>query len=518
MEIINDKGLLVRTRHPEKVTTAIKQSKYLKDLGNGIHNVLVNWTLDNSRRLANLGMYQTPAPIERDYDWPGIHKPYDHQIKTASFLVANNRAFCFNEQGTGKTKSVIWAADYLMKLGDVKRVLVICPMSIMNSAWMDDIFKTAMHRTAAVAHGSRQKRIDVIKKGYDFTIINYDGVDIVKEELKGKFDLIVCDEANYVKTVTTRRWKAIDHILDGSTKIWMLTGTPAAQSPLDAFGLAKMAVPQRIPKYYGSWRDKVMVRQSQFKWKPSLNATELVNAALQPAIRFTKEQCLDLPPVTYQTREVPLSAQQTKYYNTLKKQMLIEAAGEQISAVHAAAGLTKLLQLSAGAVYSDSREVVQFDGKNRLDEVVEVVSEAAHKVIVFVPFRHAIDILADRLRKEGFTTEIVNGGVSMTARTRIFKDFQTTEDPRVLVIQPQSASHGVTLTAADTIVWFGPTHSVETWLQANERINRPSQKNKMTVIKIYGSPVEKRVYDMLESKEQDQKALTALYEQELHSK
>jgi SNF2 family DNA or RNA helicase len=313
MEIINDKGLLVRTRHPEKVTTAIKQSKYLKDLGNGIHNVLVNWTLDNSRRLANLGMYQTPAPIERDYDWPGIHKPYDHQIKTASFLVANNRAFCFNEQGTGKTKSVIWAADYLMKLGDVKRVLVICPMSIMNSAWMDDIFKTAMHRTAAVAHGSRQKRIDVIKKGYDFTIINYDGVDIVKEELKGKFDLIVCDEANYVKTVTTRRWKAIDHILDGSTKIWMLTGTPAAQSPLDAFGLAKMAVPQRIPKYYGSWRDKVMVRQSQFKWKPSLNATELVNAALQPAIRFTKEQCLDLPPVTYQTREVPLSAQQTKY-------------------------------------------------------------------------------------------------------------------------------------------------------------------------------------------------------------
>jgi SNF2 family DNA or RNA helicase len=198
--------------------------------------------------------------------------------------------------------------------------------------------------------------------------------------------------------------------------------------------------------------------------------------------------------------------------------MLIEAAGEQISAVHAAAGLTKLLQLSAGAVYSDSREVVQFDGKNRLDEVVEVVSEAAHKVIVFVPFRHAIDILADRLRKEGFTTEIVNGGVSMTARTRIFKDFQTTEDPRVLVIQPQSASHGVTLTAADTIVWFGPTHSVETWLQANERINRPSQKNKMTVIKIYGSPVEKRVYDMLESKEQDQKALTALYEQELHSK
>ncbi len=129
--------------------------------------------------------------------------------------------------------------------------------------------------------------------------------------------------------------------------------------------------------------------------------------------------------------------------------------------------------------------------------------------------RHAIDIVTDRLRKEGYTTEVISGAVPMVARTSIFKQFQDTDSPRVLVIQPQSAAHGVTLTAADTIVWFGPIASVETWLQANERINRPSQKNKMTVIKIYGSEVEKRVYSALESKESSQKDLTALYEQEL---
>jgi SNF2 family DNA or RNA helicase len=86
------------------------------------------------------------------------------------------------------------------------------------------------------------------------------------------------------------------------------------------------------------------------------------------------------------------------------------------------------------------------------------------------------------------------------------------------VIQPQSAAHGVTLTAANTIIWFGPIASVETWLQANERINRPSQLNKMTVIKLLGSPVEKKVYRALEAKELAHKQLTSLYEDELNDK
>ena len=518
MEVIDNRGLLVRVSDHEKFTTAIQQSRYLREVGEGAHEVLVKWSLENTRRLANLGIRKAPSPILRDYDWPGTFAPYDHQKQTASFLTANNRAFCFSEQGTGKTGAVIWAADYLMRIGDIKRVLIVAPLSIMHSAWMQDIFKIAMHRTAAVAHGSKETRKKVILGDYEFVIINYDGVPTVVEELQqGQFDLVVADEANFVKTASTRRWKALNKVITPGTKLWMLTGTPAAQSPVDAFGLAKMAVPQRVPQYFGTWRDKVMVKVTQFKWVPNPNATKLVNAVLQPAIRFTKAECLDLPPMTYQTREIELTPQQKKFYKELKKQMMVEAAGEQITAVHAAAGLNKLLQLSCGAVYSDDGETVQFDAKNRLDEIVEVVREAAHKVIVFVPFRHAIEIVIDRLRREKITAEIISGAVPMKQRTAIFKAFQEEDDPRVLVIQPQSAAHGVTLTAADTIVWFGPVASVETWLQANERINRPSQQNKMTVIKIYGSEVEKRVYDALESKEANQKDLVALYEQELRS-
>jgi len=514
VEVIEDRGLLVRVRDHERVTSQITQSKYV-GREDGVDKVLVNWTLNNARKLANLGLRKTPSPILRDYDWPGIYKPFDHQRQTASFLTTNNRAFCFSEQGTGKTGAVIWAADYLMNIGDVKRVLIVSPLSIMHSAWMTDIFKIAMHRTAAVAHGTKETRKKVINGDYEFVIINYDGIPIMEKELQGKFDLIVADEANFLKTATTRRWKAFNKVLKPENRLWMLTGTPAAQSPVDAYGLAKLAVPQRVPPYFTNWKNRVMIRVSQFKYVPSPESTKIVNAALQPAIRFTKADCLDLPSVTYVTREIDLTSQQKKYYKQLKKQMVVEAAGESISAVHAAAGLTKLLQISSGAVYSDDGEVVQFDAKNRLDEVSEVVQEASHKVIVFVPFKHAIDIVTDRLRKDGFSTEVVSGAVSMKARTKIFKDFQESDDPRVLVIQPQSASHGVTLTAADTIVWFAPIASVETWLQANERINRPSQENKMTIIKIYGSEVEKKVYDALESKETNQRQLVALYEDAL---
>ena len=117
--------------------------------------------------------------ILTDYDWPGKFKPFAHQKQTAEFLTLNRKAFCFNEQGTGKTASVIWACDYLMDLGLVKRVLVICPLSIMKSAWQQDLFKFAMHRHVDIAYGDREKRTAAINSDADFVVINYDGVEIV---------------------------------------------------------------------------------------------------------------------------------------------------------------------------------------------------------------------------------------------------------------------------------------------------------------------------------------------------
>lgn len=451
-----------------------------------------------------------------EYNWPGLYTPFKHQKTTAEFLATTDRAFCFNEAGTGKTSSVIWAADYLMNKKQVNRVLIICPLSIMITAWQADIFKTAMHRSVAVAYGTPDKRKKIIQGSYEFVVINYDGVNIVANEIYNSgFDLIVIDEANAYKTVSTKRWKTLKKVLRPSTKLWMLTGTPASQSPLDAYGLAKLVSPQYVPQYFTAWRDRVMTQVTQFKWVPKLDAQKNVFSALQPAIRFKKSECLDLPSVMYQTRHVPLTAQVNKYYKGLKDQMLIEAAGEQITAVNAAAKMSKLLQLSGGAVYTDEGDVIEFDISPRLNALMEVLDETDNKVLVFVPFTHTIDLVSRFLNTQGVISEIINGSVPQRERADIITRFQSTPNPRVLVIQPQAASHGVTLTAADTVVFWSPVTSVETYLQCIARIDRVGQQNSMTVVHLQGSEAERRVYEMLDGKVSSHEKLVDLYKQEL---
>jgi superfamily II DNA or RNA helicase len=486
-------------------------------LVDGLHDVAVFWGLKEAQELATLKIKNVPSTITRDYDWPGRHRPFAHQKETAAFLTLRKKAFCFNEQGTGKTAAVIWAADYLMKLGLVRRVLIIAPLSIMKSAWQNDLFTFAVHRSCDIAYGKREARKAVINGEAEFVIINFDGLEIVKDDLiaDGRFDLIVADEASAYKNMQTNRWKTLKSVVTPDTWLWMLTGTPAAQSPVDAYGLAKLVNPDGVPKFFGQFRDKVMEKVGQFRWIPRPNAELTVHNALQPAIRFEKSQCLDLPELTFLEREAPLTPQQKSYYATLKKLMRMEAAGEEVTSVNAAVQLNKLLQISGGAVYSDTKEVIEFDVSNRLNVVQEVIEEASHKVLVFVPFSHTIDLLQEHLKKSGINTDIISGKVPVNRRNDIIKSFQEQQDPRVLIIQPQAASHGLTLTAADTIIWYAPVTSVETYLQANARINRPGQKHPMTIVHIKGSEVEARMYSMLRNNIKNHNRIIELYKQEL---
>jgi SNF2 family DNA or RNA helicase len=455
-----------------------------------------------------------------EYDWPrppGFN-PFDHQKATAEFLVSNPKSFCFNEQGTGKTASVIWAVDYLMKLGVVKRVLVVCPLSIMYSAWQADLFKFALHRTVAVAYGSAKKRKEIIARGSEFVIVNFDGVSILKQDIiDGGFDLVVIDEASAYKNSRTVRWKDMRDVCKHVKGLWMLTGTPAAQSPVDAYGLAKLVAPSQVPKFFAEFRDRVMTKVSMYRWLPRPEAKAIVHNVLQPAIRFEKKQCLDLPPVTFMDRDAPLTPQQSGFYKLLAKQMLIEAAGEEVTAVNAAVQISKLLQIACGSVYTDTGEVVDFDVSNRLNVVQEVVDECSNKVLIFVPFTHTIAMIRDFLLKNGTTCEVIDGSVSVGRRADVVQRFQSQPDPKVLVIQPQAASHGLTLTAADTIIWYAPCTSVETYLQANARIDRPGQVNPMTVIHIKGSPVEERMYKLLRNNISNHSEIIDLYRQEILS-
>lgn len=516
MEVYKDKALIVNTKRPELVLDKIPKSKLLKTYDNGVSQVVVNWGLDEVLTLSSMRVKNAPSPITKEYDWPGLHKPFEHQRDTAQFLSAHKRAYCLSEAGTGKTSAVIWASDYLMNKGKIKRMLVVCPLSIMQAAWQSDFFKTAMHRTVGIAHGNVEKRKKVFAENTDVVIINYDGVEIMKDEiLKGGFDLIVVDEANYIKTVTTRRWKSLKKVINDDTWVWLMTGTPAAQSPADAYGLAKLVNPNSVPKYAGTFKDMVMQKISQFTWVPRPTAQDTVFRTLQPAIRFTKSECLDLPDVMYTNREVPLTPQQSKYYNKLKKEMYVEAAGEEITAVNAAVMLTKLLQVSAGSIYTDTKEVIEFDISNRMTALKEIIDEASHKVIIFCPYRHSIETISTELTKSKISSDVIHGGVNAGKRNEIFKAFQEKKDPHVLIIQPQAASHGVTLHAANVVVFWSPVMSVETYIQCCARMDRAGQRNPMTVVHLQGSPVEQKVYKMLQGKISNHTKLVDLYKEEI---
>lgn len=517
MQIVDNRVLLLRTRNPGKFNV-IPKSRVLDEVAPGIFEVAVHWGLDEACVMRNLGVRNVPSPIKGRYDWPGRWRPMAHQIETAAFLTFHQKAFVFSDPGVGKTMSCLWAADYLMRIGAVRRVLVLCPMSIMHSAWMNDLTSSVVHRSAIVAHNaSSKKRIEMVQGDYDFVIMNYEGLPMVAREVvrEGDFDLVIVDEANAVKNVTTRRWKAVKSVLTPETRLWLLTGTPASQTPLDAYGLARLVNPSAVPNYVNAWRDKVMNKITTFKWAPKADAKETVFNVLQPAIRFTKEQCLDLPPVVKQTRVVELTPQQLKYYKLIKDQMLAQASGETITAVNKAAVVTKLLQVSAGAALTDMGEVVEFDCRPRLNTLMEVLDETDRKVLIFTLFRASITSIVRHLRDAGISTEEIHGSVSATKRGQIINQFQHTDDLRVLVLQPQAAAHGITLTAADTVLFYGPLTSAEQYMQAIARADRKGQSSdKVRVIHIQGSPIEEKMFKAMDGKVDDHRLLADMFDSE----
>ena len=512
MEVINNRALKLRLRNPARVTSVIPKSAVV-GMKDGLCEVLVNWSLEEAQVLKNLGIKNVPSPIVAKYKWPGMYPPFSHQVQTAAFLTMNRRAFCFNEQGTGKTLSMIWAADYLLNLGLIKRVLVICPVSVMQAAWMNDLFCGVMHRSVSIAHHTdKVKRKKILSVATDFTIINFDGVAIVSKELiAANYDLIIIDEANAVKTATTDRWKHINKLVTPKTWLWMATGTPASQSPTDAYGLLKMMHPTTAPRSFTLFRDMVMTKVTNFKWVPKISAIETVNRLLQPAIRFTKEQCLDLPDIIYSVRDVPLSPAQHKLYEQLRKNQAALAAGQIITAVNAAAGLNKLLQVSSGAVYTDDHLTVELDITPRYNVLKEIIDNTNRKVLVFVPYINTINVLMEKLAKDGYTTDTIHGGIAATKRGAIIKRFETESDPTILVMQPAATAHGTTLVAAATTVWWGPIMSYEIYTQANARFHRQGQKFKCNVIKLQGSRAEILRYKALEVCADNNGSLLALY-------
>jgi SNF2 family DNA or RNA helicase len=471
-------------------------------VNDGITYCAVPHTLDVTRVFHNVGG-KIESPIVQGYDWPGRFTPFPHQKDTAGFLTLNPRAFCLNGMGTMKTASTIWAADYLMKQGVINKCLISAPLSTLERVWGDELFCLLPHRGFAVLHGARDKRRRLLSEPHDFYVINHDGIGIVSDIMAQRNDIdhIVIDEVAVFRNARTNRWKIMNELLNKQhpRSVWGLTGTPTPNAPTDAFAQSKLLVPSTYPGHFTSFKHDTMLQVSQFRWVPKQGAEEKVNSVLKPSIRYALEDCVNLPPTIYQDRTCDLTTAQRKHMKDLMDEATTVVDNEQVTAVNAAALITKMVQAACGVMYSSSGAVVEIDFGPRLKLLKELIEECNEKVIVFVPLTGALEALKCELQNQ-WSVEVVDGSVSSTKRNKIFHDFQKERDPHILLANAGTMAHGLTLTAASTIIWYAPTNNNDTYNQANARIVRPGQTKTTNIINMYSTPVERKTYLALKEK------------------
>lgn len=511
--------------NPLPIAAAIPDARQLPD-----GRVIVRTTLENLQKLRRLDL-PTIAPMDWFYDWP-IKRgriPGRHQRVQANFMALNPHCFNISDMGTQKTLSALWAAEYVMMHYPPGhcRALIVTTKSTMRIVWADEIFNNFLgRRTAGVVHGDVEKRLKVLGTPHDFYIINHDGFKIgghvrkkdgewtkIAQQLRDRPDIkiVIVDEGSAFKDATSDRSKIARQIFTPKDYVWWMSGTPTPNGPLDAYGAA-MLVHGAYGESFKSFRERTMNQVSQFKWVPRIGAKQIVAEVLSPAVRFSIEECIDLPPCVTSQREAELSSEQRQHLKTLKDEAMLDMAnGAQITAANEAVLRSKLIQISCGAVYDTAHKAHHIDCSDRIAVLKETIEQATRKVIVFAPFTSVLEMLKVSLVKN-FSVELINGSVSDRKRADIFRAFQEGENPRVLLADPGTMAHGLTLVAATTIVWFAPTDKTELYLQANKRIDRPGQVHTTSIVQIASTPVEREIYRRLAANESLQGAIMKLME------
>jgi SNF2 family DNA or RNA helicase len=447
---------------------------------------------------------------EFEYSWPAREGliPFKHQKETVYFLLQNKRAFVLNDMGTGKTLSVLWCADILFQHQKIKKVLIVCPLSTMRSVWQREIFLNFPMATVGIAHGPKDVRRHIIKQQYQYTVINHDGVKHMYNDLCAQqYDIIVIDELTAFKNLDSDRTKAMEKLAKTSRSVWGLTGKPTPNSPVEAFAQAHVVNPynRNLPRFFQQFKSAVIYRPDPEKhpllWVPTPGAEQLVASVLQPSIRYRINDCIDMPEMTTQTREIPFTPAQKVAYDDMLNKLYLELEAGEVTAANAAVKLNKLLQISAGAVRTDEGIGARIDCAPRLSALKEIYEETPQgKIIVFATFRETIDLVTEYLNAQGIETRKIYGDVSPRERDEIIQNFQH-GSIKAIIIQPQSGAHGITLTAASTTIWFSLISSNELYQQGNARFYRPGQSRACSVIHFISSAAERHIANMLTRKE-----------------
>jgi len=432
----------------------------------------------------------TVKDVVIDYEKYSHRPPLSHQKEAVQKLVENKRYILADDMGLGKTTSTIIGA---LETG-AKKILIICPATLKIN-WKREI-ENYSDRSVYIAEGKN------FSTEHDFVIINY---DIIKnfhdpkkkddsEILRANFDLVVVDEAHYIKNAQAQRTKLINDIVKNVDRIWLLTGTPMTSRPIDYYNLLSL-VDSPVAK---NWMAYVIryCQGYQFKvgsrkvWNVmgASNLEELRDRTSGLTLRRLKEDVLDLPdkiitPVYLRLKSKEYEEVMGEYYNWYEKN-----PEESKSLTVQFTKLTKVRQIIANEKIAQTIELT------------ENILEQDKKVIIFCNFTESLNKIVEHFGKAAVK---VDGSMSKPERQHSVDEFQDNQKVKVFVGNIKAAGVGLTLTAGEAVVMNDLSFLPSDHAQAEDRAYRYGQKNNVLVYyPIFENTIEGIIYDILNNKKQ----------------
>lgn len=467
--------------------------------------------------------------MDTEFRYPFKHKPYKHQLDCLLASWKEKNFALFLEMGTGKTKILIDNIAMLYDKGEVDGAFILAPKGVYRN-WIKEItehmpahvdYQLALWSPNLTAAKTREL-VQVLKPGDDLKILVMNieamstdkGINMAEKFVKAKRCFMAVDESTTIKTYNSIRTKWVVKTGLYAKYKRIATGSPITNGPLDLFSQCEFLDPKLLgffsyftfKNYYCEmWKRPIPGKPGKFfdEIVDFRHMGELAQDLSKFSYRIRKDECLDLPEKVYLRREVELTDEQKRHYKSLVKHNLTMIDGNLVTTTIALTQLMRLLQVCSGHIRDDNGQFHEFPSR-KLDELMDTLEETSGKVIIWAQFTNDVLRIREAIEaKYGKNTVAVYHGATPDAeRPKIVEAFQDHSNPlRFFVGQPSSGGYGITLTAAETVIYYSNGYDLEKRLQSEDRAHRIGQTKSVTYIDLVAAgTVEEKVIQALREK------------------
>lgn len=406
--------------------------------------------------------------------------PHDYQKYAIEYIKSHPITALFLDMGLGKTVTTLTAIrDLMYDAFEVKRVLVVAPLRVARDTWPDELRKWdhLKELTCSVVVGTVAERRRALQQDADIYIVNRENLAWLYENSRLDFDMVVLDELSSFKNHQSKRFRAMKAMRPKVKRIVGLTGTPTGNGLMDLWAEFRILdMGERLGRYISQYRNLYFKPDKRngmvvYSYKPLPGAEEAIYHQISDiTVSMKATDYLEMPELVSVAKEVRLSETEKKRYDELKKSLVLELPGGEVTSANAASLTLKLSQMANGAIYTDGKDVAAIHDR-KLDALDDLVESANGKpVLVAYWFKHDKDRIRERMEARELK------------KPQDFADWNAGKIP-VALIHPASAGHGLNLQQGGSIlIWFGLTWSLELYQQTNARLWRQGQADKTVII------------------------------------